>query len=65
MPVNVKQNGWLNTRLVMRQKDRQETSGTGKPGALEATYHSVNKNHLHSLGDSQRGPGNDNIQRVF
>lgn len=49
-PVNLRQNKWLNTRLVMRQKGRQETSGTGKPGALEAIYHSVNRNHLHSMG---------------
>lgn len=39
--MNLRQNGWLNTGLVMRQKDRQETSGMGKPGALEATYHSL------------------------
>lgn len=39
----------------MRQKGRQETSRAGKPGALEATYRSVNRNHLHSLEDLREG----------
>lgn len=54
-PVNLRQDGWLNTRLVMRQTGRQETSRAGKPGALEATYRSVNRNHLHSLEDLREG----------
>jgi hypothetical protein len=33
----------------MRQKARQETSDSGKSWALEETYHSVNRNRLHSL----------------
>lgn len=39
----------------MRQKGRQEPSRAGKPGALEATYRSVNRNHLHSLEDLREG----------
>lgn len=64
-PVNLRQNGWLNTRLLMRQKGKQETSGAGKPGALEATYHSVNRNRLHSLEDLREGLATIILRRLY